>query len=318
MSVSSKVLITGATGFIGRHLCRLLVDQGMSVRAVTRGPTGCVEGVEYRRGDLHDEHFLRASLEGIDCVVHLAGRAHILNKKNDASILYRQTNHDLTLRVAKRALSCGVKRFVFLSTIGVNGKTTVHKRFDEVCAVNPLADYAISKYDAEVSLQGLLASESMDWVIIRPPLVYGADAPGNFKTLLRVVHRGLPSPFMLVKNARSIISVDNLNRFIAMTVESPDASRQVFLVSDGADISTHEMLRALSRGMERRFLSVPIPGFILGIASALIGKQELYTQLCGSLTVDCSKAQALGYQPHSDTYSALVEVGKTYASAVHR
>lgn len=313
-SSNSKVLVTGATGFIGTHLCRLLIQQGKSVRATTRGLEGVVEGVDYRNGDLYDEDFVRTSLEGVDCIIHLAGRAHVLDKRNDALSLYRKTNHDLTIQLAKQAINCGVKRFIFLSSIGVNGKFTKDGRFSERCAPDPSADYAISKFEAENSLQELLKSEMMEWVIIRPPLVYGADAPGNFKTLLKVVNKGLPSPFMWVRNARSIVSIDNLSHFISITIDHPKACREVFLVSDDADISTHDMLSALSCGMRRRFLRVPVPEFVLSLISALFGKKELYTQLCGSLTVDCSKAKALGYQPYSDTYSALTEVGRQYAA----
>lgn len=316
--LSPRILVTGATGFIGTHLCRLLIKQGKTVRATTRGFSGLVEGVDYRTGDLHDESFVRSSLEGIDCIIHLAGRAHVLDKKNDALSLYRKTNHDLTIQLAKQAVSCGIKRFIFLSSIGVNGKLTKSGRFNEACAADPSADYAVSKFEDETSLKDLLRSESMEWVIVRPPLVYGADAPGNFKTLLRVVHRGLPSPFMWVNNSRSIVSIDNLSHFISIAVDHPDASREVFLVSDDSDISTDDMLSALSVGMQRRFLRVPVPEAMLRFAAAVLGKKELYTQLCGSLIVDCSKAKGLGYRPHSDTYSALVDVGQKYAARISR
>ena len=308
-----RILVTGATGFIGTRLCERLVRQGHEVRGVSRGGNGSVAGVDYQAKDFSDAASIAESLQDIDCVVHLAGRAHVLNKREDSPALYRAVNCDATLQLARLAMGAGVKRLVFISSIGVNGNQSGPVRFTEDSVPAPAADYARSKLEAEEGLKSLLNHSEMEWVIIRPPLVYGADAPGNFRTLLNVVDKGIPSPFICVRNARSIISVDNLALLITQAVEHPAAAGQLFLASDDADVSTHQMLGALAQGMGRRAGWLPVPHAVLAVLLKLMGKADLYTQLCGSLTVDGSKARRLlDYQPNTDTLGALAEVGRQY------
>jgi nucleoside-diphosphate-sugar epimerase len=308
-----RILVTGASGFIGSRLCQLLIDQGHAVRGVSRGAKGAVAGVDYRTADFTDALSISDSLEGIECIVHLAGRAHVLDRQGDSPRLYRAVNRDASLQLARLAMDAGVKRLVFISSIGVNGNESAHQRFSETSTPAPVADYARSKLEAEEGLRALVQTGDMQLVIIRPPLVYGTAAPGNFKTLLRVVDKGIPSPFAWVRNARSIVSVDNLATLIALTTHHPEAAGQLFLASDGSDVSTHQMLAALARGMHKRQWSIPLPPSLLALLLRLAGKGDLFTQLCGSLTVDCGKARRLlGYQPDSDTLSALEQVGRQY------
>ncbi|MFJ3484383.1 NAD-dependent epimerase/dehydratase family protein [Pseudomonas sp. NPDC090202] len=305
-----RILVTGANGFIGRRLCRLLVDQGHAVRGASRSGVGAVEGVDYQVADFTDPLSIKDSLDAIDCVVHLAGRAHVLNKQDDAAALYQAINHDATLSLARQAMEAGVKRFVFVSSIGVNGN---EGRFSEDSTPAPHADYARSKLAAEHSLRALLDGSTLQWVIVRPPLVYGADAPGNFRTLLKVVDKGIPSPFAAVCNGRSLISVDNLAMLLALAASHPDAAGQVFLASEGSEVSTQQILTALALGMQRRALSIPLPKALLAWLLKAAGKGDLCTQLCGSLTVDGSKAmRLLGYRPDTDTLRSLTEVGRQY------
>ncbi|TDV70518.1 NAD-dependent epimerase/dehydratase family protein [Pseudomonas sp. LP_7_YM] len=308
-----RVLVTGATGFIGTRLCELLINQAHKVRGISRSGSGVVEGVDYQANDFTHAHSISESLRDIDCVIHLAGRAHVLDKRNDEAALYRFVNCDATLQFARQALEAGVKRFVFISSIGVNGNQSAHQRFTEDSIPSPAAAYARSKLEAEEGLKALLHTSDMQLVIIRPPLVYGVDAPGNFRTLLKVVDQGIPSPFALVRNARSLISVDNLALLISLAAQHPDAGGQLFLASDGSDVSTDQILAALAQGMGGRGWSIPVPQFLLAALLKLTGKGDLYTQLCGSLTVDSSKARRmLGYEPDIDTLKSLVRVGKEY------
>lgn len=308
-----RILVTGATGFIGTRLCALLVRQGHEVRGVSRSGDGTVEGVEYHAKDFTDPYSISDCLQDVDCAVHLAGRAHVLRKEDDSPDLYRAINCDATLQLARLAMKAGVKRLVFVSSIGVNGNQSGRQRFTEESVSMPAADYSRSKLDAEEGLKALLQASDMQLVIIRPPLVYGVEAPGNFRTLLKVVDKGIPSPFVLVRNARSIISVDNLAQLVSLAAQHPDAAGQVFLASDGSDVSTHQILGALAQGMQTRCWPIPVPQVLLALLLKLVGKDDLYIQLCGSLTVDSAKAQRmLGYQPNSDTLQSLVQVGRQY------
>jgi len=310
-----RILVTGATGFIGTRLCELLISQGHAVIGVSRSGGGGVAGVDYRVADFANAAAIRESLAAVDCVVHLAGRAHVLSDRGDSLDLFRSVNRDASLQLARLAMEAGVGRFVFISSIGVNGNESVGQRFTEESTPSPAAAYARSKLEAEEGLCELLQTADMQLVIIRPPLVYGADAPGNFGTLLKVVNKRIPSPFAAVRNARSIVSLDNLAQLISLAAQHPDAAGQLFLASDGSDVSTHQMLGALAQGMQKRQWSIPVPQGLLALLLKLAGKGDMYTQLCGSLVVDCSRARkVLGYEPDTDTLRALMQVGREYRS----
>ncbi|NQD92681.1 NAD-dependent epimerase/dehydratase family protein [Pseudomonas sp. CrR25] len=311
-----RVFVTGANGFIGTALCQHLVSRDFSVHGLVRADIPDEVGVVYHRGSLEDREFLLNCLVGVDCLIHLAGRVHVMREESrDPLTTFRAVNCDATLELARIAQAAGVKRFVFISSIGVNGAETSTKPFDEHSEPEPHADYALSKLEAEQGLKSLLAGSGTELVIIRPPLVYGIGAPGNFARLLKLVAMGLPLPLSGVNNRRSIISLENLVRFITLCIGHSAAAGQLFLVSDGKDISTEEMALALARGMGKKPLMLPVPDVLLKIGATLLGKGALYTQLYRSLQVESSKARRLlGWQPEENTLEALEKVGRLYAA----
>lgn len=310
-----KVFVTGANGFIGASLCEDLVSRGFSVHGLIRADFPDKAGVTYHKGSLEDGAFILQCLSGVDCLVHSAGRAHVMrDESRDPLATFRAINRDATLELARTAQRAGVKRFIFLSSIGVNGAKTLAKPFDERSEPCPHADYALSKFEAEQGLQSLLAGSETELVIIRPPLVYGADAPGNFARLLRVVKKGIPLPFGGLNNKRSMIALDNLVELIATCVVHPAAAGELFLAADGDDLSTEELVHILAEGMGHPARLFPMPARLLSLGAALLGKRAMYTQLCDSLRVDASKARnVLGWQPRKLARQALLEAGSEYS-----
>ena len=310
------ILVTGASGYVGKALCKVLAARSYKVSGLVRTVREPVPGVEYVGIDLEHSYNLSAVCQDIDCIVHLAGRAHVLSEYDQNPLeAFRRANYEATLSLAQQAVAAGVRRFIFISSIGVNGAETSAKPFDEYSEPEPHADYALSKLEAEQGLKSLLAGSGTELVIIRPPLVYGVDAPGNFARLLKLVATGLPLPLRGVDNRRSIISLGNLVGFISLCIEHPAAAEQLFLVSDGNDISTAEMVKALALGMDKRPLMLPVPNALLKFGARLVGKEPLYTQLYRSLQVESSKARKLlDWQPEENTLETLVEVGRLYIS----
>ncbi len=275
-----KLLITGASGFIGSRLCETLRQQGHTVVAAPR------------TGD--------APLFGVDAVVHLAARVHVMHDTAaDPLALFRAVNVDATLELAHQGAACGVKRFVFISSVKVNGEVTQPGRpFTEADAPNPQDAYGLSKFEAEQGLRALAKTTGLEVVIIRPPLVYGPGVKANFDALMRAVQRGWPLPLGAVHNQRSLVALDNLVDFIGVCSVHPKAANQTFLVSDGHDISTTELVRGLARaeGVSPRLL--PLPVWTLEALAAMLGKRKAVQRLCGNLQVDISKARdQLGWVP---------------------
>lgn len=298
-----QVAVSGATGFVGRALvARLAAMEGTNVLALTRqNPTNLMPGVQYvEAGDLASEKQWQSGLTGVHTLVHTAGRAHILNDRvSDPLAAFRLVNTEGTLRLAERAASMGVQRFVFVSSIGVNGmQTGFGKAFseaDEPCAHNA---YALSKWEAEQGLSRIADETGLEVVIIRPPLVYGPSAPGNFGSLMRAVQRGWPLPLGAIHNQRSLVGLDNLLDFILTCIVHPQAADQTFLVSDGYDLSTTELVRGIAHaaGVPARLVPVPVWGLQAG--ATLMGKRDAVQRICGNLQVDISKARSLlGWTP---------------------
>lgn len=309
-----KILVTGANGFIGQALCGSL-QQDHQVRASLRQPNispFCVDQVVI--GDITTDTTWHKALEGIDAIIHLAARAHVLNETHvDPLTEFRKTNVEGTLNLARQALLAGVKRFVFISSIGVLGAETHAHPFSEASKADPQADYAVSKLEAELALKQLVEGSAMALVIIRPPLVYGANAPGNFGRLLKLVSSNLPLPLGAIHNQRSMVSLDNLVDFIQLCLTHPNAANHTFLIADGTDVSTTELIKLLANGMGRATLLLPIPVKLIKIAASLLGKKNLAQQLCGSLQIDISKAQnMLGWMPPVSANNALILTGKQY------
>lgn len=272
-----KLAITGSTGFIGKFLLGQLLTLGESPVVIPRQPDGLIN-----------------LLKGCDVVVHLAGRAHLRDEVDSEPLAdYRLANVDGTLNLAREAAIAGVKRFVFISSIGVNGAETSSIPFMAEDAASPHSPYAISKYEAELGLQAIAYQAGMEFVIIRPPLVYGPNAPGNFGSLMRWLKRGLPLPLGAVKNKRSFVALENLVDLILVCSEHPYAANQTFLVSDGEDISTTDLLRRLGAAIGKPARLLPVPERWLAFGAQLLGKREMFQSLCGSLQADIRKTCTL-------------------------
>lgn len=292
------ILITGASGFVGGALARRLVEQGDGVHTLGRTRPGIA--TEFFEGSIDDQQVSSKALEGVDCVVHLAGRAHQLRETSvDPLESFRAANCRLSEELAAQAIEAGVRRFVFISSIGVNGAFTQDGRpFTEARQPEPHSPYARSKYEAEVALQKLTERSDMELVIIRPPLVYGAGAPGNFSSLMRWVGKGIPLPFGAVHNKRSLIAVDNLVDLIIRCIDHPAAANELFLAGDGDDLSTTELLRGVADSMGRPARLIPVPVALLRLAASALGKKGMAHSLLDSLQVDISKARdLLGWEP---------------------
>lgn len=285
-----KLLLTGATGFVGRGLCERLA------REATWEVTGLVRGANrdlppYVRAVRVDD-LARADLggvlTGVDAVVHLAARVHVLyDTSADSLAEFRQQNVAATLSVARQAAAAGVKRLIFLSSAKVHGECG---RFSELDVPAPQDAYGISKLEAEIALREL-ASSSFAIVIVRAPLVYGPGVKANFRALARAVARGWPLPLGAVDNRRSFVARDNLVDFLIRCVTHPAAANETFLVSDGEDLSTAELVRRLGRAMGRPVRLLAVPPAILRAGAALLGQRDLALRLLGSLQLDIAKSR---------------------------
>lgn len=315
-SKQRRVLLTGATGFVGSAVQqRIVADEQYDLTIAVRRSVPTENAVRVVQvPELTAQTDWRDALQGVDVVIHCAARAHVLVEDvADPLVEFRKTNVDGTLALAQQALAAGVQRFVFISSIGVNGASTQGQAFTEKSVPAPHAPYAVSKHEAEIALQELCADSAMELVIIRPPLVYAAQAPGNFARLLKLVSFGLPLPFLLVKNQRSMVALDNLVDFILCCATHPKAANQVFLVADQESVSTPQMLRHLSKGMNKRALLLPVPVSFMRLLARGVGREALFNQLCGSLQVDVSKAQQLlGWTPPVSVAEAMRKTAAAY------
>jgi len=299
-----KVLVTGATGFVGSELIRQLAARALDVVGCVRSADSVLPvGVE--RFVVDDLTKIDINwplvLGSVDVVVHAAARAHIMNDEVlDPLSEFRKVNCDATLRLARAAAESGVKRFVFISSIGVNGCITTQP-FKELDNAHPHSPYAVSKYEAEQGLFEIGQETDMEVVIIRPPLIYGANAPGNFGSLMKWMQKGIPLPFGAIHNKRSLVALDNLVNFIALCADrnkSPKAANEVFLISDNEDVSTTELLRKVASAFGKRSWLTPIPVSWMTFAAKLLGKEDVAVRLFSSLQVDSSKAcELLGWKP---------------------
>ncbi len=313
-----KVLVTGATGFVGRALVAQLVAQGrVEVLALTRQiPANPVRGAKYLGGgDLSSQTQWQPVLAGVHAIVHTAARAHVLHDRAaDPLAEFRRVNVAGALRLAEQAAEMGVRRFVFVSSIGVNGvQSPPGKVFSEADQPNPHNAYALSKWEAEQGLLRIAAKTGMKVVIIRPPLVYGPGAPGNFGSLMRWLRRGIPLPLGAIHNQRSLVALDNLVDLIVTCLTHPAAANQTFLVSDGEDLSTTQLLRRMGAALGKPARLIPVPVLALRLGAALVGKPELAQRLCGSLQIDMSKTQELlGWRPPFSVEESLQKTAEGY------
>jgi len=303
------ILVTGATGFVGRHLCSRLKDEGRAVRCSVRNQFSIENSVVV--GDIGPDTQWGEALADVDIVIHLAARVHIMKDTiSDPLAEFRLVNVDATLNLARQAAVAGVKRFIFLSSVKVNGEETLpHPNplpegegmtacFTEQDTPAPQDPYGISKHEAEDGLRRLAEETGMEVVIIRSPLVYGPGVKGNFASMMRWVGKGIPLPLGAIRNQRSLVAIDNLVDFIIVCIDHPKAANQTFLVADGEDLSTTELLRRVGQAMDKPARLVPVPAGMLKFGAALLGKKDVAQRLCGNLQVDISKArEVLGWKP---------------------
>lgn len=301
MNQKRRILVTGASGFLGRRLTRSLslLDRYVVTSAVRR-EAPVYFGHEVIVKDLDGNTDWSEALRAQDVIVHAAARAHVLKDEVPEPLAeYRKVNVDGTLNLARQAAETGVRRFVFISSIKVNGEQTPpNQPFTAEDTPAPEDAYGISKMEAEQGLQALAAETGMEVVIIRPPLVYGPGVKGNFASMIRLVEKGLPLPLGAINNKRSLVALDNLTDLIITCIDHPFAANQVFLAGDGEDLSTTELLQGVAKAMGKTSRLIPVPASMLMFGATVLGKKAMAQRLLGSLQVDISKARnLLGWQP---------------------
>ncbi len=303
-----RVLVTGATGFLGRALVPLLLDRGHQVRAAVRRPDAQVPGVDLIAvGDIGPDTDWSAALDGMDAVVHLAARVHVMHDTAaDPLAAFRHTNTAGTRRLAEAAAKHGVRRFVYLSSIKAVVDESRPEPVTDATPADPHSPYGLSKREAEQALEDLGRRGVLDPVILRPPLVYGPGVAGNLRALLNICRKRLPLPLARVHNRRSLIFVDNLADAVATCLTHPGAVGQTFLVSDGTPLSTADLVRHLSAGLGVRPRLLPAPSALLALAATLLGKREAWDRVGGSLVIeDVAIRTQLGWSPPVDAPSGL-------------
>jgi nucleoside-diphosphate-sugar epimerase len=314
-----KILVTGASGFVGQALCSTLVAHGHVVRAAVRSADSMpsADGLDVVAvGEVGAQTDWSAVFAGVDYVIHCAARAHVMHETEaDALAAYRAVNVAGTQRLAEQAAALGVRRLVFLSSIKVNGEQTAFGApflFSDAPA--PEDPYDVSKWEAEQALWAVSAQTGLEVVVVRPPLVYGPGVKGNLLRLLRWVARGVPLPLGAVHNQRSLVGLSNLVDLLLRCAEHPAAAGQTFLASDGQDLSTPQLIRLMAEGMNRRARLLHVPVALLQAGGSLLGKRGEIDRLVGSLQVDNGHTQAqLGWIPPVSVEDGVREMARWYA-----
>ncbi|WP_434997423.1 UDP-glucose 4-epimerase family protein [Vibrio scophthalmi] len=294
-----KLLVTGSTGFVGARVVELAEECDWEVVSVVREIAKPLPN-RFLVSSIGAETDWSDAFEGVDCVVHCAARVHQMNEsEQDALTAYRETNMLGTLHLAKRAAEAGVKRFVFVSTIKVNGEfTEPGSPFQPNLNNIPQDPYGLSKYEAELELTQLSKETGLEVVTIRPPLVYGPGVKANFLTMMRLIDKGIPLPFGAIHNKRSLVYLDNLSSLILTCCEHPLAAGLTFLVSDGQDVSIAQLMRTIAQSMGKSPRLLPIPMSWIQLASSVLKKQHIAQRICGNLQIEIgSTKDILGWKP---------------------
>lgn len=294
--MAQSVFLTGATGFVGGAILRRLIADDFSVTAAVRADSQAIEGqVSTVRFDALETASWQNELAGKSVVVHCAARVHVMNDiETDPLDAFRRVNVQGTLNLALQAAEAGVRRFVFVSSVKVNGEgTEPGKPYTAQDSPAPGDPYGVSKLEAEQGLLALAAATGMEVVIIRPVLVYGPGVKANFLNMMRWLDKGVPLPFGAIHNARSLVALDNLVDLIVTAMTHPAAANQTFLVSDGEDLSTTQLLRRMAAALGKSANLLPVPSWVLSGAANMLGQRSLSQRLCGSLQVDIEKTRSL-------------------------
>lgn len=313
----TRVLVTGATGFVGRQLCESLSQRDYRVRAALR--TDCSLPIQAAEtvvvGDIGAHTRWAAALDGVECVVHCAALVHIIGDQSGLSNRYMECNARGTESLVQACVDAGVRRFVYLSSIKVNGEKTEELPFSPLDRPNPSDAYAVSKQRAETRIVEIAGKSSLEAAIVRPPLVYGPEVRANFLRLMRWVDSRLPLPLGLVENSRSLVSVWNLCDLIERLLRDSIPRNSIFMVSDGEDLATTELIRRMASAMDRPATLIRAPVSVLRALCTLSGRKAEFERLCGSLTVDISlTCSELGWRPPMSVDEGLARTVRWYLS----
>jgi len=313
-SAPRRILVTGASGFVGRALTAALDSSCYQWIAATRHPPPSADSRFVVVGDIGPGTDWRAALQDIDCVVHLAARTHVLDDhSSDPYAAYRHINVLGTTALAQQASTAGVRRLIFLSSIKVNGEATAGRPYTENDTPQPEDAYGVSKLEAEEALKRIGTDTGLETVVLRPPLVYGPGVKGNFLRLLRLIERGIPLPLASVNNRRSLVGVANLADAISACIMPPVAAGKTYLVSDGEDISTPQLITRLASAMSVTPHLLSCPPILLHSGAALLGKRAVAARLTGSLQVDSGRIRReLGWQPRYSLDQGLKSTAQWY------
>jgi nucleoside-diphosphate-sugar epimerase len=313
------VLVTGANGFVGRRVCRELLRRGQAVRAVVRSASAGrdLPGAVFALGDLCTTSAWEPVIDGIEAVIHTAARVHIMHDTaKDSLDAFRAVNVRITEALARAAAAHGVRRFVYVSSIKVNGDSTSHDApFTASDEPGPRDPYGVSKWEAEEALRRISNETGLEVAIVRPPLVYGPGVRGNFIRLIRLVNAGAIFPFSSIRNARSLVYVDNLVSALLACAAERAAAGQTYLVRDSEDMSTPELIRRLAHVLRKKPRLVPAPVALLKLAGVLTGTAMEVDRLTGSLRVDSSHIRdTIGWAPPYSVDEGLAETVRWFES----
>jgi UDP-N-acetyl-alpha-D-quinovosamine dehydrogenase len=318
--LQAKILITGANGFVGKALSQYIshIENACDYELIkaVRDFSSDNEKQTIAVGDINQQTDWQQALTGVDTVVHLAARVHVMQETStDPLQSFRKTNVEGTINLAQQAIKAGVKRFIYLSTIKVNGERTLEKPFSADDIINPRDPYAVSKSEAESALLQLHQQQLLDVIIIRPPLVYGQGVKGNFSRLINLLRKQWPLPLAGIENKRSLVSIDNLCSLIICCISHDKAPGEVFLVSDGLDVSTTQLLTELAMAMQCKSNLFRLPASLFKMAAIVVGRGAEYQRLFESLQVDINKnKRLLGWQPELSLRQALTNYFGNYSA----
>lgn len=311
--MQTKILVTGSSGFLGQYLVQFLAEKGYSILAQTRKAQifdhPNISNINFDLNDNLDNLYLSK----VEVIIHCAGRAHVMHETAVSPLeAYRQTNVQGTLNLAQRAVKSGVKRFIYLSSIKVNGEQTTTQAFQPNDHVHTDDPYGLSKYEAEQGLLELSQHTGLEVVIIRPVLIYGPNVKANFKSMVNLASKKLPLPIGCLDNKRSMVSVYNLADLIHTCMTHPNANREVFLASDQDDISVKQLFEKLAKYQNNQLLMLPIPKSLIGFLASLVGKKSVASRLCSELVVDTTKnTQLLGWTAPYNVDTSLEKMFNT-------